>query len=102
MLRAAKCQFSLDPSYRRDHCLCLCHCRFHCLFLVRSSPHITLIKFFKGHWSLELLCCVVKAVIVSGSGPTKGQTMSPIELFWTAKNVQDIMPNGPVKDQKNY
>ena len=27
----------------------------------------------------------MKTLIVSGAGPTKGQTMSPIELFWTAK-----------------
>ena len=28
----------------------------------------------------------MKALIVSGNGPTDRQTMSPIELFWTAKN----------------
>ena len=33
------------------------------------------------------LCNVVKALIVSGARPSKGQTMSPIELFWTAKNM---------------
>ena len=53
--------------------------------LVRSCFLITLIKCLKGHKSLGSLCSVVKTLIVSGAGPTKGQTMSPIELFWTAK-----------------
>ena len=57
-------------------------------FLVRSCLLITLIKCLKGHKSLGSLCNVVKALIVSGAGPTKGQTMSPIELFWTAKNTE--------------
>ena len=47
---------------------------------------ICLIKCLKGHKSLGSLCNVVKALIASGARPTKGQTMSPIELFWTAKN----------------
>ena len=47
---------------------------------------ITLIKCLKGHKSLGSLCSVVKTLIVSGNGPTNGRTMSPIELFWTAKN----------------
>ena len=57
--------------------------------MVRSCLLITLIKCLKGHKSLGSLCNVVKALIVSGNGPTdrpsKGQTRSPIELFWTAK-----------------
>ena len=47
---------------------------------------ISLIKCLKGHKSLGSLCSVVKTLIVSGNGPTNGRTMSPIELFWTAKN----------------
>ena len=47
---------------------------------------ITLIKCLKGHKALGSLCSVVKTLIVNGAGPTKGRTMSPIELFWTAKN----------------
>ena len=46
---------------------------------------ITLIKCLKGHKSLGSLCSVLKTLIVSLVGPTKGRTMSPIELFWTAK-----------------
>ena len=33
------------------------------------------------------MCNVVKALIVSGAQPTKGQARSPIELFWTAKKM---------------
>ena len=55
--------------------------------LVRSCPFITLITCLKGHKPLGSLCSVVKTLIVSGAQPTKGQTRSPIELFWTAKNV---------------
>ena len=51
---------------------------------------ISLIKCLKGHKSLGSLCSVVKTLIVSLVGQTdrqsKGRTMSPIELFWTAKN----------------
>ena len=51
---------------------------------------ICLIKYLKGHKSLGSLCNVVKGLIVSlvraTNQPTKGRTMSPIELFWTAKN----------------
>ena len=47
---------------------------------------ITLIKCIKGHKPLGSLCSVVKTLIVSGNRPTKGQTRSPIELLWTAKN----------------
>ena len=54
--------------------------------LVMSCLLITLIKCLKGHKSLGSLCSVVKSLIVSLVGPTKGQTMSPNELFWTAKN----------------
>ena len=35
----------------------------------------------------------MKTLIVSGAGPTKGQTMSPIELFWTAKNAGFLYQN---------
>ena len=49
--------------------------------LVRSYFLNTLIKCLKGHKSLGALCNVVKALIVSGAR----QTMSPIELLWTAK-----------------
>ena len=38
--------------------------------------------------SLGPLCGVVKTLIVSGDQRTKGQTMSPIELLWTAKKKQ--------------
>ena len=55
-------------------------------FGVRSCLLIILIKSLKGHKSLGSLCSVVKTLIVSGNGPTNGRTMSPIELFWTAKN----------------
>ena len=53
--------------------------------LVRSCFLITLIKCLKGHKSLGSLCSVVNFLIVSGAQASKGQTMSPIELFWTAK-----------------
>ena len=57
--------------------------------MVRSCLLITLIECLKIHKSLRSLCCVVKTLIVSlvrqTEGQTKGQTMSPIELFWTAK-----------------
>ena len=55
-------------------------------YLVMSCLLITLVKCLKGYKSLGSLCNVVKALIVSGNGQTNGQTMSPIELFWTAKN----------------
>ena len=52
-------------------------------------PKICLIKCLKGHKSLGSLCSVVNSLIVSGAQPTnqasKQGTMSPIELFWTAK-----------------
>ena len=58
--------------------------------MVRSCLLIYLIKCLKGHKSLGSLCSVVNALIVSlvraTKQPTKGRTMSPIELFWTAKN----------------
>ena len=53
--------------------------------MVRSCLLITLVKCLKGHKSPGSLCSVVKPLIVSGARATKGQTMSPIELFWTAK-----------------
>ena len=53
--------------------------------LVRSCLLIILIKCLKRHKSLGSLCNVVKALIVSLVRGTEGQTMSPIELFWTAK-----------------
>ena len=56
-------------------------------FLVRSCLLITLIKCLKGHKSLGSLCNVVKALIVSGVRPSNQGTMSPIELFWTAKKM---------------
>ena len=59
--------------------------------MVRSCLLITLIKCLKGHKSLGSLCNVVKALIVSGAGPSKGQTMSPIELFWTAKKKKRML-----------
>ena len=34
---------------------------------------------------------VVKALIVSLVRGTEGRTMNPIELFWTAKNVNVIV-----------
>ena len=52
--------------------------------LIRSCLLITLIKCLKGHKSLGSLCSVVKTLIVSGNIGT----MSPIELFWTAKNMK--------------
>ena len=55
-------------------------------FLVRSCLLITLIKCLKGHKSPGSLCSVVKTLIVSGARGTDRQTMSPIELLWTAKN----------------
>ena len=48
-----------------------------------NLPKICLIKCLKGHKSLGSLCNVAKALIVSGVRQSKGQTMSPIELFWT-------------------
>ena len=45
------------------------------------------IKCLKGHKSLGSLYSVVNSLIVSGNRQSKGQTMSPIELFWTAKNI---------------
>ena len=65
-------------------------------FLVRSCPFITLIKCLKGHKSLGSLCSVVKTLIVSGNRASKGQTRSPIELFWTAKFFQDTMIQNPL------
>ena len=63
--------------------------------LVRLCLLITLIKCLWGHKSLGSLCSVVKTLIVSlvrqAEGQTKGQTMSPIELFWTAKNKFDMV-----------
>ena len=41
-------------------------------FLVRSCLLITLIKCLKGHKSLGSLCNVLKTLIVSGAGPSKG------------------------------
>merc|ERR1712130_737736 len=58
---------------------------------------ITLIKCLKDHKSLGSLCSVVKTLIVSGNGPTDGRTMSPIELFWTAKN----QPEEKILREKN-
>ena len=52
---------------------------------IRSCLLISLIECLKGHKSLGSLCSVVKTLIVSGNRPSKGQTRSPIELFWTAK-----------------
>ncbi len=53
---------------------------------------ISLIKCLKGHKSHGSLCSVVKTLIVSlvrqTDRPSKQGTMSPIELFWTAKNIQ--------------
>ena len=46
---------------------------------------IPLIKCLKGHESLGSLCSVVKTLIVSGVRERDRRTMSPIELFWTAK-----------------
>ena len=46
-------------------------------FWVRSC---LLIKCLKGHNSLGSLFSVVEDLIVSGNGPTKGPTCSPIEL----------------------
>ena len=51
---------------------------------------ISLIKCLKGHKSLGSLCSVVKTLIVSLVGQTDQGTMSPIELFWTAKNRKQI------------
>ena len=42
-------------------------------FWVRSCLLITLIKCLKGHKSLGSQCNIVKALIVSGAGPTDGQ-----------------------------
>ena len=39
--------------------------------------------------SLSLCCSFVKTLMVSGAGPSKQGTRSPIELFWTAKKVID-------------
>ena len=64
-------------------------------FLVRSCLLITLIKCLKGHKSLGSLCSVVKTLIVvvtdqpMDQGTNQG-TRSPIELFWTAKNIRCI------------
>ena len=52
---------------------------------------ICLIKCLKGHKSLGSLCSVVNSLIVSGNRPSKGQTMSPIELFWTAKKKKRML-----------
>ena len=57
-------------------------------FSVKSCLFITLIKCLKGHKSLGSLCSVVKTLIVSGAQGTDRQTMSPIELFWTAKKLE--------------
>ena len=59
--------------------------------MVWSCLLITLIKCLKGHKSLGSLCNVVKALIVSLVRGTEGQTMSPIELFWTAKKCKSFM-----------
>ena len=48
-------------------------------------------KCLKGHKSLGSLCSVVNSLIVSGNRPSKGQTMSPIELFWTAKKKKRML-----------
>ena len=42
------------------------------------------------HKSLGSLCSVEKTLIVSGAQGSKGQTMSPIELLWTAKNWKEV------------
>ena len=55
-------------------------------FSVRSCLLISLIKCLEGQKSLGSLCSVVKTLIVSGAGPSKQGTRSPIELSWTAKN----------------
>ena len=52
----------------------------------QTSLLIILINCLKGHKSLGSLCSVVKTLIVSLVGQTDQGTMSPIELFWTAKN----------------
>ena len=58
------------------------------IFWVRSCLLITLVKSLKGYKSLGSLCSVLKTLIVSLVRPSKQgtRTMSPIELFWTAKN----------------
>ena len=60
--------------------------------MIRSCLLITLIKCLKGHKSLGSLCNVLKTLIVSGAGqtnrPTDQGTLSPIELFWTAKKLK--------------
>ena len=64
---------------------------------------ICLIKCLKGHKSLGSLCNVVKALIINGVRPTKGPTMSPIELFWTAKKTSFfdpfVQPRSCIQDQ---
>ena len=59
--------------------------------MVRSCLLVTLIKCPKGHKCVGSLCRLVKTLIVSSVRPTgqasKQGTRSPIELFWTAKNV---------------
>ena len=61
---------------------------FENLNIVKSCLLITLIKCLKGQKSLGSLCSVVHSLIVSGAQPTDRPTRSPIELFWTAKNIQ--------------
>ena len=59
-----------------------------------NRPNIWKPEIFPKNWnfsknmSLGPLCGVVKTLIVSGDQRTKGQTMSPIELLWTAKKKQ--------------
>ena len=52
-------------------------------FSVRSWLLITLIKCLKGHKSLGSHCSVVKTLIVSGAGPSKGPRGKV--TYWTAK-----------------
>ena len=51
--------------------------------LVSSCLPITPIKCLKGHKSLGSLCNIK----IKSHGPTDSVTRSPIELFWTAKNI---------------
>ena len=40
--------------------------------------------------SVGSLCSVVNSLIVNGAQGMDGRTRSPIELFWTAKNIQGL------------
>ena len=70
------------------------------IFLLMSCLLITLNKCIKGHKSLGSLYSVVKTLIVSLVRQRDGRTMSPIELFWTAKNDQ-IMYNRAAVNRYN-